>query len=454
MTIKKIIILSLLVLFFGIFIPLFCYYQSDQWQSLLLFCGIFTGLVVLVFLYFKKPALILAAILPTIIFGQVTTLKIRDWYYEITLGEILIILISVLFILQAITRRKIKKIKFPFLLAILILYLALAFLSLGWANNLSRAVIAVRTLIFHFASLFLIINLVKTRRDLKIALMSLPLTGFLVSTQLILKVASLGGFGGNYIVAREWIVTPVGKWVYIAAVIVLTLPLTYALLLLAKKLWLKIILSLQMILGLTASALTLGKGEMIAALSGLIYFFKKQKGQKYIAAIILTSILLLAAFPLASYTGKFWERIYGTRDDPNTNFRMTEARVALKLFSQKPISGLGVGNLKLEYKNLLPWSCESESNNLFVQIVLELGLIGLAILILIIRQIYRELKKMKNLAKDQSDKILYFGFVSTMIVVLINALVEVTLVGLYYGIIFWYITGLILVQNRLLARKQ
>ncbi len=450
---KKIIILSLLILFFGIFMPLFCYYQSGEWQALLLLLAILAGFLLSIFLYLKKPALILALILPTIIFGQVTTLRIRDWYYEITLGEILIILISVLFVLQILTRRKIREIKFPFLLVILILYLALAVLSLGWAHNLSRALIAIRALLFHLAILFLIINLVRTKKDLKIALYSLPLTGFLVSIQLISKVASLGGFNGNYTIAREWIITPVGRWVYIAAVIILTLPLTYALALNTKKIWLKIILSLQIVLGFTASALTLGKGEIIAALSGLSYFFTKQKIQKLLALVILIVILLLIAFPLASYSRKLLERIYNTASDPNTNFRITEGKVAFKLFFQKPILGYGVGNLKLEYKNLLPWSIESESNNFFLQIVLELGLIGLAILILIIRQIYRELKKMKALAKEQNDKILYLGFVSTMIIVLINALLEVTLVGLYYGIIFWYIVGLLLVQNRFLAKK-
>lgn len=451
---KKIILISLCLLLAGILIPSFSYWQNQEWLALFYILGTLAGFFTLLFLYLKNPVWILFLIPPTMILGQIFTLKIRDWYYEISLPEILIIILAIFFVLQTLARRKFKALKFPLLLALLGLYIILSLLSLGWAQNISRAVIAVRILVFHFLIFFLTINLVKKTKDFHLALLSLPLTSFLVASQLIFKVASQGGFFQNYALAREVMITPVGKWVYIAAIIAQTIPLTYALLIVNRKIGLKVLLAGQVILGLMAVGLTLGKGEIIAVACGLGYFFRKQKTQRYLAAIILLAGLLIAIFPLASYSGKFLERIYRTSNDPNTRFRLTEFKSAPQIFFQNPFSGVGIGNLKLEYKNLLPWGVETESNNLFLQIILELGLVGLAILILIIRQIYYELKRLKSLLQEKEGRIIYLGFVSTLIVVLLNSLVEVTLIGLYYGIIFWYILGLILVQKNLLASQR
>lgn len=450
---KRFIIISILILLAGIAIPYFSYWGIEKWQDLLLILGLALGSLIFVLIYFKNPVILLFLVPPVIIFGQVATLKIRDWYYEISLAEILLLALFALFVLQKIARKDFRGIKFPLLLAILLLYLFFSFLSQGWAQNLSRAAIALRILCFHFLAFFLVINLIKKERDFKLALWALPLTGLAVAGQLIFKVSLLGGFMENYVLARETIITPVGKWVYIAAIIILTIPLSYALLLAARKNLVKVALLGIIILSLSAVALTLGKGEIIAVAAGLLYFFKRQERKKYLAAIIILAMLFVTFFPLASYGKKFLERFTHTFSDPNTNFRLTEFKVATKLFLKHPFLGVGSGNLKLEYKNLLPWSSETESNNLFLQITLELGLIGLAIVILIIRQIYLELKRMKNLSLRCEEKIIYLGFVGTMIVVLVNSLLEVTLIGLYYGIIFWYIMGLLLAQNNLLKQK-
>jgi len=49
------------------------------------------------------------------------------------------------------------------------------------------------------------------------------------------------------------------------------------------------------------------------------------------------------------------------------------------------------------------------------------------------------------------DKILLLGFASTMVVAITNSMVEVTFVGLNYGLVFWYIIGLV-VSRSILAQ--
>ncbi|MDD5627284.1 MAG: O-antigen ligase family protein [Patescibacteria group bacterium] len=451
--VKKILLISILILLFGILIPLFSNWGDEGWGHLLLTFGIIFGLAILIFLYLKNPVFVLILIPPAIVFGQIATIRIQDWYYQVSLAEILVIILTLFFILKLIAQKQFKQIRFPLLLGCFLLYIFLSVLSLGWADNLSRAVIALRNLGFHFLILLLAVNLIKNKRDFKIALFSIPITGLLVATQLIFKVISLGGFQGDYALAREAIITPVGKWVYIAAIIIMTLPFTYILLLTTRNKWLKMLLFAETIVGGMATFLTLGKGEIFSLMAGFIYIFRKQKVKKLFAILFICVLLAVIAIPLASYSDKFLDRLTRVLTDPNTRFRIVEFRSAYQIFVHNPILGVGTGNLKLEYKNLLPWSVETESNNFFLQVLLELGIIGFAAFMLVIRAIYLEIKKAQKISLNPEEKMLYLGFVSTLIIVLLNSMVEATLIGLYYGMVFWYIIGLLAIYNQLINQK-
>lgn len=451
--VKKILLISALVLLFGILMPLLSNWESEEWWRLFLILGIILGLVILVLLYLKNPVLVLILIPPAIIFGQITTIRIQDWYYQISLAEILVIILTLFFILKTIAQKQFQQIKFPLLLGCFLLYIFLSILSSGWADNLSRAVIALRNLGFHALTLFLVVNLIKNKKDFKIALFSIPLTGFLVASELIFKVLSLGGFQGDHALAREEIITPVGKWVYIAAIIIMTLPFTYVLLLTTRNKWLKILLFAETILGGIATFLTLGKGEIFSLMAGFIYIFRKQRIKKLFAVLLICALLAVIVVPLAAYSDKFLDRLARILTDPNTRFRITEFRSAYQIFIDHPILGVGTGNLKLEYKNLLPWSVETESNNFFLQVFLELGIVGFATFMLVTRAIYLEIKKAQKVSLNPEEKMLYLGFVSTLIIVLLNSMVEATLIGLYYGMVFWYIIGLLTIYNQLINQK-
>ena len=451
--IKKILLISILIILTGILIPFLSNWGIEEWWRLLLILGIIIGLVILIFLYFKNPVFALILIPPSIVFGQIATIRIQDWYYQISLAEILILILTLFFVLHLIAKKQVLQIKFPLLLGCFLLYIFFSLLSLGWANNLSRAIIALRNLSFQFLTLFLVVNLIQNKRDFKIALFSIPATGFLVASELIFKVISLGGFSGGYTLARESIITPVGKWVYIAAIIIMTLPLTYILLLTNRNRWLKTFLFIETILGGIATFLTLGKGEIFSLAGGFIYIFKKQRIKKIFAILLTCTLLVIIFIPLAAYSDQFLSRLTGIFTDPNTRFRIVEFQSAYQIFIQHPILGVGTGNLKLEYKNLLPWSVETESNNFFLQVLLELGIIGFAVFLLLARAIYLEIRKAKMASINPEEKMLYVGFVSTLIIVLLNSMVEATLIGLYYGIVFWYIVGLLVIYNQVNSKK-
>ena len=449
---------------------------------------VLSGLIVLWFLYKKWPWLLVFIILPAIIVGPIATLTIRDYTYEISLAEILILASLLIFIFDKLGQPKLD-IKLPRVLWALAGFIGLAIMSVLWADNFSRALIAIRVLVYHWLVLFLVVNIIKTKKDWKRALWALPTTAFLVALQLFYKVLQLGGWSTIFIPDRTQLITPVGSWVFISAIIVLCLPLSGALLLSRSQklrglaiykddfftsgwvikpsptlpspsrrgrvregaVWLQYPgLFLMIVFSALASLFTLGKGELLSLAAGLVYFFKKQRAKKWLTGVVAVAIVALFLIFFSQYGSQFWQRISGTFSDHNTRFRIEEFKTGISVFAHQPFFGVGIGNLKLVYRAQLPWFVETESNNIIVQILAELGAIGGLILYFLVREIVSVFRSLKVVIA-RTDKILLLGFASTMVVAIANSMVEVTFVGLNYGIVFWYVIGLV-VSRSILAQ--
>jgi len=439
--------------------------------------GALTGLIMLWFLYKKWPWILVFIILPAIIVGPIATLTVRDYSYEISLAEILILAAMLIFIFDKLGQTKLD-IKLPRVLWALAGFIGLAIMSVLWADNFSRALIAIRVLVYHWLVLFLVINIIKTKKDWKRALWALPITAFLVALQLFYKVLELGGWSTIFIPDRTQLITPVGSWVFISAIIVLCLPLSWALLLSrsqklrglalykddfftsgwvvkpaktpAKK-WLQYPgLFLMIIFSALASFFTLGKGELLSLAAGLVYFFKKQRAKRWLTGVVAAAIVVLFLIFFSQYGSQFWQRISGTFSDHNTRFRIKEFKTGISVFAHQPFFGVGIGNLKLVYRAQLPWFVETESNNIIIQVLAELGVIGGLVLYFLVREIALIFWSLKVVIAKR-DKILLLGFASTMVVAITNSMVEVTFVGLNYGLVFWYIIGLV-VSRSILAQ--
>lgn len=463
-------------------IPLVLFWpRQTNWQ-ILIGLAVVLGLIILFRLYKKWPFILIFIVLPAIVVGPIAVLTVRDYSYEISLAEILILAAYMIFFIDKLGRKKmnlrIGQVGWAFLG-----FVFLSILSLLWADNLSRGLIAIRVFGYHFLVLFLVANIIKTKKDFYRALWALPVTAFLAAVQLFYKVLCLGGFNTVFIPDRTQIITPVGSWVFISAIIVLCIPLSCVLLVsqgfrrqqtvlqkynffsvgwlvktkkLPVKKWQRYpILFFMIIFSVLTSIFTLGKGEILSLAAGLGYFFKKQKTQKWLVILIIALVLVLLVVFFAQFGSQFWQRILNTFSDHNTRFRIEEFKTGLRVFASHPLFGVGAGNLKLVYRQALPWFVETESNNIIIQILAELGIIGLIVAGFLVKSIIGVFKKPPlSLPLSKGERIIRLGFQSTMIVAVVNSLVEVTFIGLNYGIIFWYIVGLLVSWRQLMYKTK
>jgi len=150
---------------------------------------------------------------------------------------------------------------------------------------------------------------------------------------------------------------------------------------------------------------------------------------------VTSSFIFLNSF----FEGLFF-RISHVFIDVSSKFRLLELRMDINLIENNFWTGVGSGQQIIYYsRNLFP-GYKQLVNNFFLQTFIDLGVLGISTAFLMIITIWKKIKKiMKN--KNQFNNPIYYGFIASMIAVLINGQVEVTLFALPYGIIFWMLLG-------------
>lgn len=151
--------------------------------------------------------------------------------------------------------------------------------------------------------------------------------------------------------------------------------------------------------------LTLSRGAFVSLLITLIYylFFCKDDIKKTIINIIKIIIVLIIVVPLInnittkylsfSTTNLINSRIQSLTTDGGSG-RERLWKYALDSFSEHPIIGIGINNT-LTYNNL-NYNENHYTHNTYLEILSELGIIGMIIYIIIIYMIYKNTRKYKN----------------------------------------------------------
>ena len=152
----------------------------------------------------------------------------------------------------------------------------------------------------------------------------------------------------------------------------------------------------------------LGLLSLIIIYIMMFFYFKSLR--KYCFISLLISILTLIAFNSSDLNNlnKSYN-IANISNDESTNQRVSFYKMALNLFTEKPIAGHGLGSWKyesLQYKDpnnknvLVPYYVHND----LIQILMELGIIGLSIYLVFLRKL--AIKLIKHLNSQDGRKIL------------------------------------------------
>lgn len=414
----------------------------------------------------KVLKILLFLAVPTMILGQVISINIQNFNYEISIAEFLIVIVTGLFIADKIFKKDLK-IYFPVTIALFASYLFLATISVLWSDDASRTIIALRVGLYHILVLTLATNIIQTKKDIRHLFYFFSIAAILISIQLVYSVYEIGGFFTKFIPSRTSITTPVGPWVTVSAIIVLMLPIIYSLGLLVakkKKTISKFIFAGTVFAAIT-SLLTLGKSELTALVVGAVFFHRRyfnylKQGEaganiskKTVrAATVLVSVLVISGIVLMPFAIGFANRFKNIFSDDTTGFRKQEYQLTFQAVKENFFTGVGAGNLKVYFRNKGLCQCYTEASSYINQFFGEFGIVGFLLLISGGYSIFRAARMLKGISTQ--DKIILLSFQTSLIIFLVNGLFETTIFGLNYGIVFWMLIGTLLAFERILKQEQ
>lgn len=261
----------------------------------------------------------------------------------------------------------------------------------------------------------------------------------------ILVLNELGGFDTGIlglVLKKNLMNIGWGRSNYISAFFVLIIPICLGLILFEKSILRKGLLFFSLLFLVTGIMLTLSRGGFIALFIGMLTFMFLILEKRYIipisSSIIVVSIVLLFN-PLTSV---LFEGLSTLEKSGSVYSRINFYVDTWNAFLSHPITGVGFGNLGLHSVFILPIAESPSAHNIILGALGEVGFVGavlyLTVLLLIV---YRAYNSFQNEIEPRNT-ILLKSFFAAIIGSLSHTLVEPTLEGIQFTILFFLVCGI------------
>lgn len=304
--------------------------------------------------------------------------------------------------------------------------------------------------------LIIFLSLIKTKKDLNLALGALIFSGFYISIYTIGQKFLGGGVWSTEVWGQPKIWRATGLFphpnflgLYLGPIILLGLGQIIANF--RKNKWFIIYTLLFIVLLPLAIILARSEGAILGVLAGLVFWgliYAPARKWTIISLVIL--FLVVAGWPGA----RNYVLEKGTLSDLSGQLRINIWSGAVSLIKDNPVLGVGLsGYQKLipdyqkrfyhpETKELISVETHPYPHNLFLAFWLELGLLGLIVFCWILIKFF--VQGFRKIYGSKST-VIYGSIMASMIVILTHGLVDTPYLKNDLAVLFWIIIGLILV---------
>lgn len=337
----------------------------------------------------------------------------------------------------------------------ILIYALSAVISISTVTSLKIALLVISFILFYFV----IVNSIENKKQLNIMVVIFVTIGLIISLYGIYQYLFTGGFA-SYLYIDKQIFEDISARItgtfdnpnvmgeYLLFVI--PLAMTYFL---NKKGWVKKIISLVIVgIMVVSLALTYSRGCYLGliALVGIFLLLINLK------SIILFLIgILTVPFVLPSSIIKRFASI-GNTGDSSTSYRISIWKGAMDMIKDYWYRPIGQG--AKAFNSIYPFYSyggvgAEHTHNLFLQIIIETGILGLITFIGILFKFYQTLCCGLKVSKDKEISIYLVAFISGMTGFLIQSLFDNTWYNNKIVLIFWIFVAFAMVSRNLIERK-
>jgi len=216
-------------------------------------------------------------------------------------------------------------------------------------------------------------------------------------------------------------------------------------------------------IGSRSGFLGLGVSIVIFFLLSLIsYRASLKKKIVYMISFFLIFVLLFFSFSFFSIQSNLYKRIgwsmdvLANKESLNKLFtrKLDFWAVASNMIKDYPLTGVGIGAFIVELPNYskrmgLPFRYTDSAENYFFQIGSELGLIGLLLVLWILFEIIKGMRKnWKEFPSDDKDRFILIGAISGIVSIFVNFFFHSYIGSFEVKYFFWILVALVLIFSK------
>jgi len=244
----------------------------------------------------------------------------------------------------------------------------------------------------------------------------------------------------------------------LAGVLLTLIPFTIPLFRCTRNFFLKLLLLACNGLALATMVLTGSRSSMIGLAFVIVYlvFTSKNKVLNFIACVVLCCVVWVS-MP-SEYQQRFLTvKTYaeGGKLDDSNEYRLEVWRVGWKMFIDHPIVGVGAGQFPTAFGTTYSGKAHGgwmNPHNLLLQVVCELGLVGMIAFVYFLAQIRKAIRSVLRL--DEKSRLVLNYQVARACNAMFLATIVISVVGHSLYRPYWYVLAGLAAANRSLALKR
>jgi putative inorganic carbon (hco3(-)) transporter len=223
----------------------------------------------------------------------------------------------------------------------------------------------------------------------------------------------------------------------------------------------KIVMFFVSVLGLLGICLTLSRGAGLGIYLAILFLSIAKK--KKLLTLILVGILIGLPFVLPKNIKQWAKEVnYNPLVLIYNQDRISIYSNTINMIKHHPFIGVGLNTFSKNYGKYKTEAAEKYchtadtiyAHNIYLQTAGEVGLLGLAMFLLFLFQVFRRALLVWRRLSDEYLKITALSLIACLIAFLVNGLTETSLYYPRVVMIFWYLIGISLSLNRLAKESQ
>lgn len=357
-------------------------------------------------------------------------------------------LIGVSFAVHSVLKGRLKLLPLPVEPA-LVIYLLTAVLATLGSATLKGSLRDLAMYAFSFLAFFVLINQIKTKKELKTFLMIALLSGLLVAlfgiyqylTGAPMEEGWIDPVRGSEITVRVY--SFFGNPNVLAEYLLMLIPFAAALFFTAKKPQAKLFYLVTACILALCLLLTFSRGGLLGLLVAAVFFILL-KDRKLIILLLIAALIGAAAMP-----DVFLQRFssIGDPQDTSTAYRLTVWKETLGMVKDYPLTGVGLGYQAFQkmypYYMLDRTKRPFHSHNAYLQITAEMGIIGLLAFLWLLAGIFKRGMKALGTSRDKFLSHTVMAALSALLGILTQGIAEVIIYMPKITMLFWLTAALV-----------